>query len=117
MTTGLSQSNRSTTANAAGEATLTFYGADASFEVLRVDVISLDCTSTLVPEARLYRGDPSAGRLIAVAPDGLAGQFIGGGPTDYIESGRSWSVKWTGATPGSTCAAQLSGVTVRQGSA
>lgn len=103
------QTNKATTADASGVATLVFYGAEMSHDVLVVHLIQLESNSDNVPEARLFRGDPSAGQLHAIEPDGVAGYFTGGGPTDTIESGRYWTVRFTGATPGAYCAAQLSG--------
>lgn len=101
-------------ADASGVATVRFDGPGGSFDVLDVEVISLDCNSAGVPEARLYRGDPSAGQLIAVNPDGLTGQFLTAGAANRIESGRVWFLRWTGCTPGAVCNAVLAGTERRR---
>lgn len=106
--------SKTATADADGNATVRFVGADMAFDVIAVQTISMDCDSGQLPEARLYDGPASSGRLIALNADGNSGQFQTGGPADVIPSGRYWTLAWTGATPGATMTAQLIGTEQRR---
>lgn len=106
---------RSATADADGTATVRFDGPAISFDTLAVYLISLDVTgSNTEPEARLYNGRPASGRLISLNVDGTAGQFVADGNPWDIPAGFSWSIQWTGATPGADCSASLSGTERRR---
>jgi hypothetical protein len=106
--------NKSATADAAGTAVVRFTGPGDAWNVITVDVISLQSDSAGLPEARLYRGDPASGVLMGIAPDGLTGGFAGGGAADVLGPSDVWSIQWVGADPGSTCTAALSGVERRR---
>lgn len=102
------------TADSSGEARVRFDGPGFAWDILDVELITMDVTgSTSVPEARLYRGDPATGQLLGVNADGISGQFRTSGASDRIESGRVWWLVWTGATAGAVCNATLTG-TIRR---
>jgi hypothetical protein len=113
MTT-LTDMTVSAVAGADGSATVTFNGPGMSFDVLDVDVIVTTSDSTSLPNVTLYRGAPALGRRLAFNADGRGGTFRGGGVADYIGAGDSWSVKWEGCAPGSTCSATLTGMVRRR---
>jgi hypothetical protein len=98
-------------ANAAGTGSVTFSGPGGSWRVLEVDSIQLSSQSTARPTAVLYRGSAEAlGSLLATVRDGNTGAFRRSGRSDTIAAGESWTVVWTGATPGASLTASLSGV-------
>lgn len=106
--------NRTAVADGAGRAVVRFDGPGDAWEYLAVDVISCTSDSTSRPTLTLYRGLPSSGVIIATNPDGITGAFDGGGVSDRLAAGESWSLSWAGADPGATCTAALSGVIQRR---
>lgn len=101
---------KSTTADAAGRAVVTFPGPGAAWRQLDVDAIALTGNSSAVPTATLYRGSLDAlGAVLAIQYDGNGGAFRRAGESDTIAAGESWAVVWSGCTAGATMAASLTG--------
>lgn len=102
------------TLDAAGAGTVSFYGP-AQWSELVVSSIALAGESAAMPRAGLYLGAPTSGRLLATVNNGRTGSFRQSGDADVIGAGESWSVQWTGGTPGAVMTATLAGVERRVG--
>lgn len=113
----LVESTLDAVADADGRAVVRFQGPVVVQDVINVDAISLRSDSEALPDATLYRGAPAVGRRIAHVADGKTGGFFRTGASDVIHGGDVWTVEWTGADPGSTCSAALTGTVTTRGTA
>lgn len=78
-----------------------------AFEAWRVNNMTVQSTSTLVPEARVYRGSENPSTL----QDGTySGNFDVSTVDMTIPNGVALICVWSGCTPGATCTLTISGV-------
>ena len=105
----LSQSARAT-ADASGKAVARL-GPDRAFETWQIRTVTVQSTSsTLVPQARVYRNHEAVSALLGGSHTGT----LDTAQTDTeLRSGESLVVVWTGADAGAECTVTVEGESVR----